>query len=46
MGTMLVSVVSQASGSTNLGVGALAVLFLIGFLLFRQTDKIQEKGKG
>ena len=34
MGTMVVSVVSQASGSVNFGVGALAVMFLLGFLFF------------
>ncbi len=40
MGTMLVSLVSQASGSMNLGVGALAVMFLIGLILFWKTDRI------
>lgn len=39
MGTMLVSVVSQSTGSMNLGVGALTVLFLTGFLLFLKTEK-------
>ena len=40
MGTMLVSLVSQISGSVNLGVGALSVMFLIGFLIFIKADKI------
>lgn len=40
MGTMLVSLVSQVSGSVNLGVGALSVMFLIGFLIFIKADKI------
>ena len=40
MGTMLVSLVSQISGSVNLGVGALSLMFLIGFLFFIKTDKI------
>ena len=39
MGTMVVSVVSQASGSVNLGVGALAVMFLLGFLFFLRADR-------
>ena len=39
MGTMLVSLVSQISGSVNLGVGALSLMFLIGFLFFIKTDK-------
>ncbi len=34
MGTMLVSVVTQVSGSQNIGVGALAVMFVIGFVFF------------
>lgn len=39
-GTMLVSIISQLSGSVNLGVGALSVMFLIGFLLFLKADRI------
>lgn len=35
MGTLLVSVISQLTGSTNAGVGSLSVMFLIGFILFR-----------
>ena len=47
MGTMLVSVVSQVTGSTNLGVGALAFMFLAGFLLFLKADRIPvSQGKG
>ena len=34
-GTILVSVVSQVTHSTNAGVGSLTVMFLIGFLLFQ-----------
>lgn len=41
MGTMLVSVVSQITGSTNLGVGALAFMFLAGFLLFIKADRTE-----
>ena len=34
MGTILVSAVSQITGRQSFGVGALAVMFLIGFVLF------------
>lgn len=44
MGTILVSAVSQITGSVNFGVGALSVMFLAGFLLFLKADKI-EKGE-
>lgn len=40
MGTLLVGVASQVSGSSRTGVGLLAILFLIGFFLFRKADKI------
>lgn len=43
MGTMLVSLVSQITGSVNLGVGALSFLFLAGFLFFLKADKAEEK---
>ena len=35
LGTMIVSVGSQLTGSANVGVGSIAVLFVIGFVLFR-----------
>ena len=41
MGTTLVSAVSQVTGSTNLGVGALSIMFLIGFLVFTRVEKIR-----
>ena len=34
-GTLLISVVSQATGSTNAGVGSLSIMFLAGLVLFR-----------
>lgn len=34
LGTMLVSVGSQLTGNVNVGVGSIAVLFVIGFVLF------------
>lgn len=42
MGTTLVSVISQVTGSINLGVGMIAVLFLAGFVLFRLTAAIRD----
>ena len=39
-GTFLVSFISQISGNANTGVGSLAVMFLIGFLLFGKADKL------
>lgn len=38
-GTFLVSAVSQLTGSVNLGVGALSLMFLLGFLLFRKANQ-------
>ena len=40
MGTLMVGVRSQVSGSSRTGVGLLAILFLIGFFLFRKADRI------
>lgn len=40
MGTLMVGVASQVSGSSRTGVGLLAILFLIGFFLFRKADRI------
>lgn len=39
MGTSLVSVVTQISGSANIGVGTLSVMFFIGVLLFAAADR-------
>ncbi len=39
LGTMIVSVGSQLTGSANLGVGSLIVLFIVGFVLFRVSYK-------
>ncbi len=39
MGTTLIAVVTQISGSQNLGVGALVLVFIIGYLLFTKADK-------
>ena len=40
MGTLMVGVASQVSGSSRTGVGLLAILFLIGFFLFRKAGRI------
>lgn len=37
IGTTLVSVVSQLTGKVNLGVGAIAIIFVIGLILFRKA---------
>ena len=42
-GTTLVSAVSQATGSMNLGVGAIAILFILGLFLFRKAAKVNRK---
>lgn len=39
VGTAIISVVSQLTGKMNLGVGMLAVLFVIGLVLFRMAVK-------
>lgn len=41
MGTTIVSAVSQMTGSMNAGVGMIAVLFVIGFLIFRCAVKAE-----
>ena len=39
MGTTLVGMVAQVSGSLNTGVAVIAVLFVIGFVLFGKAVK-------
>ena len=45
-GTTLMSTVTLITGKENLGVGALAILFLIGMVLFRITVKEVKKDEG
>lgn len=50
MGTTMVSVVSQLTGNVNKGVGMIAVLFIIGMILFRvsvnmEKEKTQQCGE-
>lgn len=40
MGTTVVSVVSQITGNISLGVGMIALLFLVGLILFLQASRI------
>lgn len=42
LGTALVSFLSQATGSINIGVSALSVMFLIGLVLFRYSAKLNK----
>ena len=42
LGTMIVSVGSQLTGSANVGVGSIAVLFVIGFVLFGISTRTEE----
>ena len=42
LGTTIVSVVSQITGSMSTGVAMIAILFVIGFLLFRMAAKAPE----
>ncbi len=42
MGTLLISAVSQLTGTTNLGVGSLVFLFALGLYFFYKTNKITD----
>lgn len=39
MGTILVGVIAQITGRTSCGVGAIAVMFLIGYMIFDKAEK-------
>lgn len=41
LGTMLVSLGTQLTGSANVGIGSLAVLFLVGLVLFRRSCRTE-----
>ena len=45
IGTALVSVLSQVTGSINIGVSALSVMFLIGLVLFRVSARLNTEHK-
>lgn len=40
IGTAVVSIISQVTGNPSLGVGAIAFIFIIGFILFRKAVAI------
>ena len=42
-GTTIVSVITQATGRMNLGVGAIAILFVAGLLLFRRAARLNRE---
>lgn len=42
LGTTVVSIVSQATGRANLGVGAIAIFFVIGLVFFRVSIRATE----
>lgn len=42
MGTITVSVVSQRTGNMNLGVGMIAVFFIVGMILFRMAAAVKD----
>ena len=41
LGTTVVSLIAQATGSANLGVGAIAIFFLVGLVFFRLSASAQ-----
>ena len=41
MGTTIVSLISQLTGNINIGVGMIAVLFVIGIILFRRAATLE-----
>lgn len=41
LGTTLVSVISQMTGKVNVAVGAIAFIFIIGFIIFRKAVAMQ-----
>lgn len=42
MGTALVSIVSQLTGSTNAGVGTISIMFIIGLILFVRVVRMEK----
>ena len=45
LGTTLVSVVSQISGSINIGVGSIAIIFVVGLVLFLKASSLTTEEK-
>lgn len=42
LGTMLIGIVTQLTGKQNLGVGAIAIMFVIGYILFNKVSKMDD----
>ena len=42
LGTMLIGVVTQITGKQNLGVAALSIMFVVGYLIFNKVSKIDD----
>lgn len=45
LGTMLIGVVTQITGKQNLGVAALSIMFVIGYLIFNKVSKMDESSR-
>ena len=43
IGTLVVSLVTQATGNQHLSISTLSIMFLIGIVLFFKTDRIESK---
>lgn len=43
IGTLVVSLVTQATGNQHLSISTLSIMFLIGIILFFKTDRIESK---
>ena len=42
LGTMLIGVITQITGKQNLGVAALSIMFVIGYLIFNKVSKMDD----
>ena len=42
LGTALVGLIAQITGSPNLGVAVLAVMFVVGYLIFRKAAALED----
>lgn len=42
LGTMLIGVVTQITGKQNIGVAALSIMFVIGYLIFNKVSKMND----
>lgn len=42
LGTMLIGVVTQITGKQNIGIAALSIMFVIGYLIFNKVSKMDD----